>query len=239
MIPKTFDWADYDKNNRSIIEIVAEAKVTQRMREKLRHFGMSPVPYWTNVNRREFLKRLLNTIPKWLTIVHWIDGLLELGHIVAQDLFDQTVDELENNNKVIQGKMANDQTNFFMQLKDDNIAMGSTAHHMRFYLGHRHGWVNDGLGNWMLSIRQGKYGREARERMRAFCDKYNITVTEEDMKSYEPYPFLSGPRIIYNGTDAADRDRWHACILRGEEAHDLEVVQQADGNWTFSRLSNA
>ena len=107
-----FDWRKYDAGQSSYLDIIAEGLLEQRMSKKLLHFGMNRRYYWEENNRAEFLHRLLSKTPKWFSIMHWIDAKYELGHIVAQTLFD----ELSNEQQLIQGQMSNDPSNFFMQL---------------------------------------------------------------------------------------------------------------------------
>ena len=55
---------------------------------------------------------------------------------------------------------------------------------------------------------QDGYRNTAKENMMKFCKEEDIILSQDDIDNYEPYYFLSGPRIIYEGTHLDDREIW-------------------------------
>ena len=78
----------------------------------------------------------------------------------------------------------------------------------------------------------------AKKNMMKFCKDEDIISSQDDIDNYEPYYFLSGPHIIYEGTNLDDRDMWHRCILRGEKQTSYGVRKQHDGNWVFFKSAD-
>ena len=110
LIPKDYDWSKH-QDEKSFIELIAELKFNNRLREKLNHFGISVTYFARKFDVAKSFWSIFNAAPHWVNIQHWIDGKFELGHIIPQSIFVPT--------NIIHGNMANNPTNFFIQLKKE------------------------------------------------------------------------------------------------------------------------
>ena len=80
--------------------------------------------------------------------------------------------------------------------------IGASAHYSRFYLDHDNGFEWEFVAQHM----QDGYRNTAKENMMKFCKEEDIILSQDDIDNYEPYYFLRGPHIIYEGTHLDDRD---------------------------------
>ena len=107
LIPKHYDWSKHQyQDDESYIELIAELKFNNRLRDKLNHFGMSVTYFARKFDVAKSFWSIFNAAPHWVNIQHWIDGKFELGHIIPQSIFVPS--------NIIHGNMANNPTNFFI-----------------------------------------------------------------------------------------------------------------------------
>ena len=88
LIPKHYDWSKHQyQDDESYIELIAELKFNNRLRDKLNHFGMSVTYFARKFDVAKSFWSIFNAAPHWVNIQHWIDGKFELGHIIPQSIF--------------------------------------------------------------------------------------------------------------------------------------------------------